>query len=121
MNLFFVGSSDTLAAFESVKEQIFTAKVISMKRKDIVTRLELLQSASNEIEWLSSNDNVPSTEDLRFRRAKILIKLFPKMLEDLHAKVILWNHKEKKQFLFDGVGFLFNILTAIIYNVPFLL
>jgi hypothetical protein len=95
-------------AFKLVKEQISIAKAVSMERQDIVTRVELLQSACDEIEWYVSPDfNSSSTEDhQRVARGKVLVDFFPKMMEDLEDKVTLWNLKEGKlTFSFDGVSF----------------
>lgn len=36
----------------------------------------------------------------------MLLDFFPKMMEDLEAKVTSWNLKEDENFSFDGVSFL---------------
>ncbi|OQU77968.1 hypothetical protein SORBI_3009G132400 [Sorghum bicolor] len=99
------GPSDTSVAFELVKEQITIAKAVSMKRQDIVTRMEMLDNACHEIQWyLNANSDVHSVEDHhRVARGKMLFDFFPKMMEDLEAKVIIWNLKEDENFSFDGV------------------
>jgi hypothetical protein len=94
-------------AFELVKEQITIAKAVSMKHQDIVTRMEMLDNACHEIQWyLNANSDVHSVEDHhRVARGKMLFDFFPKMMEDLEAKVIIWNLKEDENFSFDGVSF----------------
>lgn len=95
-------------AFELVKEQISIAKACSMKRQDIVTRMEILESACHEIQWyLNADSDVHSLEDHhRVTRGKNAVSFFfPKMMEDLEAKVTIWNLKEERNFSFDGVSF----------------
>ncbi|CAN6341240.1 unnamed protein product [Urochloa humidicola] len=94
-------ASDRYTAFEQVKLQISEAKTLSSQREDIVTRVEFLRNVNEEIAWYI-NSNV-LTEDQRVARARILVKLFPKMLRDLKDKANIWMLKEGAAFHFDGV------------------
>ena len=56
MKPLFARPSDSYAAFEQVKLEISKPKALSSQRRYIVTRIELLQSANEEIAWyLNSN------------------------------------------------------------------
>lgn len=66
-----IGPSDTCVAFELVKEQLTIAKSVSIKRHDIVTRMEILERACHEIQWyLNADSDVHSVEDHQSHKRK---------------------------------------------------
>lgn len=84
-------NSDPIMVLADMRREISEAKALAAKLAGIVTKIELLQHANEEIQWYeaSRKDGVPH-DDVRSMKAKFLQKARPKLVSKLEAELAYW-------------------------------
>lgn len=84
-------NSDPIVALADVRSKISAVKALASKRAGIVTKIELLHHANEEIRYeASKKDGVPY-HDVRSTNARFLKKARPKLISKLEAELQYWS------------------------------
>ncbi|XP_026425157.1 65-kDa microtubule-associated protein 5-like [Papaver somniferum] len=115
-----VDVSDLLAGMD---DQIVKAKEQALSRKDILEKMEKWKFAVEEEAWLEDYERDQNRYSAgrgahknlkRAEKARTLVSKTPSLVENLKAKVIVWEEDKGIQFMYDKVPLL---ETLRVYNV----
>ncbi|XP_026412902.1 65-kDa microtubule-associated protein 1-like isoform X2 [Papaver somniferum] len=115
-----VDLSDLLAGMD---DQIIKAKEQALSRKDILEKMEKWKFAVEEEAWLENYERDQNRYSAgrgahknlkRAEKARTLVSKIPSLVENLKAKVIVWEEDKGIQFMYDKVPLL---ETLRVYNV----
>ncbi|KAI3995601.1 hypothetical protein MKX01_023346 [Papaver californicum] len=104
--------SDLLAGMD---DQIIKAKEQALSRKDILEKMEKWKFAVEEEAWLEDYERDQNRYSAgrgahknlkRAEKARTLVSKIPSLVENLKAKVIVWEEDKGIQFMYDKVPLL---------------
>ncbi|KAF8765647.1 hypothetical protein HU200_008140 [Digitaria exilis] len=109
------GRADLSELLAGMDDRIMEAKEHALSRKDILEKVEKWTSATEEETWLDEYErdqnryNAGRGAHLNLKhaeKARVLVSKIPSLLENLTAKIKLWEKEKGIPFMFDKVRLL---------------
>ncbi|KAI3949127.1 hypothetical protein MKW98_026507 [Papaver atlanticum] len=114
-NIIDSGNVDLFVLLAGMDDQIIKAKEQALSRKDILEKVEKWKFAVEEEAWLEDYERDQNRYSAgrgahknlkRAEKARTLVSKIPSLVENLKAKVIVWEEDKGIQFMYDKVPLL---------------
>ncbi|KAI3868034.1 hypothetical protein MKX03_035250 [Papaver bracteatum] len=114
-NIIDSGNVDLSVLLAGMDDQIIKAKEQALSRKDILEKVEKWKFAVEEEAWLEDYERDQNRYSAgrgahknlkRAEKARTLVSKIPSLVENLKAKVIVWEEDKAIQFMYDKVPLL---------------
>ncbi|KAI3954758.1 hypothetical protein MKW92_033961 [Papaver armeniacum] len=114
-NIIDSGNVDLSVLLAGMDDQIIKAKEQALSRKDILEKVEKWKFAVEEEAWLEDYERDQNRYSAgrgahknlkRAEKARTLVSKIPSLVENLKAKVIVWEEDKGIQFMYDKVPLL---------------